>query len=79
MLAPKMRDKEGMEALIRATDLDWTIVRSPALTNGPRTGTYQAGMDLKIRLTSKVSRADGADFLLREAAACSATIWMKAA
>ncbi len=69
MLAPKMRDKEGMEALIRATDLDWTIVRPPALTNGSRNGTYRAGMDLKIRLTSKVSRADLADFLLREAAA----------
>ena len=69
MLAPKMRDKEGMEALIRAVGLDWTIVRPPALTNGPHTGTYRAGTDLKVRLTSKVSRADLADFLLREAAA----------
>lgn len=67
-LADKMRDKEVMEALIRASDVDWTIARPPALTNGPLTGTYRTGTDLKIRLTSRISRADLAAFLLREAA-----------
>jgi putative NADH-flavin reductase len=64
----KMRDKERMEALIRASDVRWTIVRPPALSNRAHTGAYRTGVDLKIGLTSKVSRADLADFLLREAA-----------
>ncbi len=67
-VADKMRDKDAMETLVRASAVDWTIIRPPALTDGPRTGTYRAGTDLKIRLTSRVSRADLADFLLREAA-----------
>jgi len=66
-VAAKMRDKETMEALIRASGVDWTIIRPPALTDRPRTGTYRTGTDLRIRLTSRVSRADLADFLLHEA------------
>jgi putative NADH-flavin reductase len=65
--ADKMRDKENMEALIASSDLDWTVVRPPALNNGPLTGAYRSGTHLKIRLTSKISRADLAHFLLREA------------
>lgn len=66
-VAGKMRDKERMESLIRASDVQWTIVRPPALSNRAHTGAYRTGVDLKIRLTSKVSRADLAHFLLREA------------
>lgn len=66
-LKHKMRDKEAMEALIRAADVDWTVVRAPALTNGPRTGRYRTGTDLTIRITSRISRADLADFLIRAA------------
>ena len=68
-LADKMRDKEAMEDLIRASDLDWTIVRPPALKDRPRTGSYRTGTEVKIRLTSWISQADLADFLLREATA----------
>ena len=68
-LADKMRDKEAMEDLIRASDLDWTIVRPPALKDRPRTGSYRTGTEVKIRLTSWISRGDLADFLLHEAAA----------
>lgn len=66
-VAGKMRDKEDMERLIRASDVQWTIVRAPALSNRGHTGTYRTGTDLKIGLTSKISRTDLADFLLREA------------
>ena len=68
-LADKMRDKEAMEDLVRASDLDWTIVRPPALKDRPRTSSYRTGTEVKIRLTSWISRADLADFLLREATA----------
>jgi putative NADH-flavin reductase len=63
-LAAKMRDKEAMEQLVRASDTDWTIVRPPALTNGRKTETYHASVDIKIRITSRISRADLAAFLL---------------
>jgi putative NADH-flavin reductase len=66
MLGHKMRDKDEMERLIRASRLDWTIVRPPALRNKPHTGVYHVGTDLKIRMTSAISRADLADFLLRQ-------------
>ena len=65
----KMRDKESMEALVKASDVEWTIVRPPMLTGGPAIGRYRTGIDLKIRLTSKISRADLGGFLLTEAAA----------
>ena len=63
----KMRDKERMEEMIRASSVDWTIVRPPALTTRPRTGAYRTGIDLPIRITSKISRANLAERLLREA------------
>ncbi|MFJ5987095.1 NAD(P)-dependent oxidoreductase [Lentzea sp. NPDC092896] len=63
----KMRDKEVMEALIRQSDVDWTIVRPPALKDTLATGGYRTGNDLRITVTSSVSRADLADFLVREA------------
>lgn len=66
-LADKMRDKEAMERLIRASDVDWTIVRPPALEDKPHTGSYRTGTELKIGLTSAIGRADLADFLVREA------------
>lgn len=65
-VGPKMRDKEAMEALIRASDTDWTIVRPPALRDTAPTGRYRTGTDLRIRLTTAVSRADLADFIVKE-------------
>lgn len=63
-----MKDKDRMEEIVRGSDVEWVIVRPPMLTNGPRTGTYRIGEDL--RLTSwfpKISRADVADFMLQAA------------
>ncbi len=62
----RMRDKESMEALVTASDLDWTLVRPPALKNGPGRGGYRTGEDLPVRLWSAISRADLADFLVQE-------------
>ena len=63
----KMRDKDAMEALLRASDARWTLVRPPFLGGDTATGRYHVGTDLAIGLRSKVSRADLADFLVREA------------
>jgi putative NADH-flavin reductase len=61
----KMLDKERMEDLLQHSDAQWTLVRPPALTNGPRTQHYATAPDLRISATSHISRADLADFMLR--------------
>jgi putative NADH-flavin reductase len=57
-------DKERQEQAVMRSDLDWTLVRPAALTNGERTGAYRHGQDRSIR--GRISRRDVADFLLRQ-------------
>lgn len=67
---PKVRtmfaDKIVQEKVTRQSNLDWIIVRPAQLTDGPRTGNYRVGTSLKMSLNSKISRADVADFLLKQ-------------
>ncbi len=60
----KMIDKERMEKMIIHSDVDWTLVRPSFLTDGPRTRQYNSGSDLRMHITSHISRADVADFML---------------
>ena len=62
-LRKTMEDKEAQEAAVRASRLDWTIVRPGGLTNDPPTGTYRVGADLTA---GRITRADVADFILKE-------------
>ncbi len=60
-------DHERQEACIKASGLDWVIVRAPALTNGPRTGIYRHGFPVTERgVRLRISRADVADFMLKQ-------------
>jgi len=59
-------DKVVGEAEIQRSDLDWTLVQPPQLTDGPRTGTYRAGERLVLRGNPKFSRADAAHFIVRQ-------------
>lgn len=61
-------DKDRQEAIVRESGLDWVIVRPGFLTNGPRTGKYRVLTDLKGVKAGKISRADVADFIVREGA-----------
>jgi len=61
-------DHERQEAIIADSDLDWTIVRPPNLTDGPRTGRYDAGFGSMQGRSLNISRADVADLMLRELA-----------
>jgi putative NADH-flavin reductase len=61
-------DKDRQEALIRASDTDWTIVRPGFLTNGPLTKKYRVITDLTGITAGKISRADVAHFILEELA-----------
>lgn len=60
-----MAAKEEQERLVKASGLDWTIVRPGGLMDGPRTGTYRFGVDRALK-SGRIARADVADFVLRQ-------------
>lgn len=58
-------DKVRQEAVIRASSVEWTIVRPGVLTNGPRKGTCRHGPHVGHWLWGvRISRADVAAFML---------------
>ena len=57
-------DLAGMEDVLRDSDLDWTIVRPPRLTDKPVTGRYRTAYGQNIRRGVFVSRADVAHYML---------------
>jgi uncharacterized protein YbjT (DUF2867 family) len=59
-------DKDVQEWIIRRSRLDWTIVRPTVLTNGRQTGTYRVLVDARDWRSGSISRADVADFLVRQ-------------
>jgi len=59
-------DKVAGEALIRRSDLDWTLVQPPQLTNGPLTRKYRVGERLELTGIPRISRADVAHFILSQ-------------
>lgn len=61
-------DKDRQEALIRASEAEWIIVRPGFLTNGPLTGKYRVISDLSGVSAGKISRADVANFMLENIA-----------
>ena len=59
-------DKTLQERLVRRSGLDWIIVRPVILTNGPRTRQYRVLTDRDQWRHGVISRADVADFLVRQ-------------
>jgi len=57
-------DLVRMEGEVKASGLDWTILRPPQFTNGPRTGLYQSVVNKQLTHGSKISRADIADYIV---------------
>jgi putative NADH-flavin reductase len=66
LLRDEYADKEAQEKIVAESDLDWIIVRPMIMTNGPWTNDYRADVDLKPGRRPYISRADVADFLLRQ-------------
>jgi putative NADH-flavin reductase len=60
-------DKDVQEWIIRSSGLDWTIVRPGLLTSGPAAGRYRVLSVPQEWRFGVVSRADVADFLVRQA------------
>ena len=59
-------DRRRQEAVVRASETDWTIVKPPRLTDGKRTGRAWIGTDLRVGLLSKISRSDLAEVIVDE-------------
>ena len=67
LLRNEVADHEAKENAIKQCRLEWTIVRPPKLTDGPPTGTYRHGCSVKgTSIIPTISRADVADFMLRQ-------------
>jgi uncharacterized protein YbjT (DUF2867 family) len=59
-------DKDVQERIVRTSKLDWVIVRPVILTNGPKTNAYRALVDPRDWTCGFISRADVADFLVKQ-------------
>lgn len=66
LLRPAYADHQEQERIVRGSDVDWTIVRPGAFTDGPRTGAYRRGLGPEEKSQLKISRADVADFVLEQ-------------
>jgi uncharacterized protein YbjT (DUF2867 family) len=65
LLRGTFAEHERQEAAVRSSQLDWTIVRAGALTDGERTGRHRHGVPPTERSVAfEISRADVAAFTL---------------
>ncbi len=53
-----------MEQLLRGSEVDWTVVRPPRLTDGPATGRYRTSANRHLQRGRTISRADLAAAML---------------
>lgn len=58
-------DKDEMERLVRASELDWSIVRPTNLNDKPATGRVLEDPSGSVGMSSWIPRADVAAFILR--------------
>ncbi len=68
LLATSYTDKDRAESIVKASNVNWLIVRPGFLTNGSRTGKYRVIENLSGVMAGKISRADVADFILKQLA-----------
>ena len=59
-------DKAAMEAEVKATDLDWIILRPAILTDGEATGNVRIFSADTSEKAHKISRADLAEFIVQQ-------------
>ncbi|MFJ5046735.1 NAD(P)-dependent oxidoreductase [Streptomyces sp. NPDC088719] len=64
VLAELYADLTRMEAALERSATDWTAVRPPKLTDGPRTGVYRQVVGGTPRSSRSISRADVAHAML---------------
>ena len=64
LLSEAYKDKERQDAAIRASLLDWVLVRPAMLTDDPARGNARAITDLARVKGGKIARADVAQFVV---------------
>lgn len=64
ILREPFADARRMETIVRASELDWTIVCPPKLTTGAAKGTIRSNTDGTVRGGFTITRADVATYLL---------------
>jgi len=74
LLSHAYKDKERQEAAIRASSLDWVVVRPAQLTNDPARGSVRAATDLASVNGGKIARADVAKFVVEQ---LTSDIWLR--
>jgi putative NADH-flavin reductase len=67
LLRTETAGHEEREKIIRQSQLEWTMVRPATLNNGAHKAVYRSGEMVKAKgIAVGISRADAADFLLRQ-------------
>jgi putative NADH-flavin reductase len=61
-------DSAALEGIFQKSDLDWTIVRPPQLTDTPFTGNYRVRLGHLPRMGFKIGRPDVAEYFVQAAA-----------
>jgi uncharacterized protein YbjT (DUF2867 family) len=64
VLAPMVADKEAQEKVVRASGLDWTLVRPPRFAGGRARGTLRVITEGQRGRAGHVARRDLARFLV---------------
>ena len=66
LLFPRVvADASAMERVFGGSELEWTMVRPPELTDKAYTGKYRVREGHLPRFGFKISRADVADFMIK--------------
>jgi putative NADH-flavin reductase len=66
LLFPRtVADASAMERVFAESQLDWTMVRPPELTDKPYSGKYRVRVGRLPLFGFKISRADVADFMIK--------------
>jgi uncharacterized protein YbjT (DUF2867 family) len=66
-MGSQIKDKAAGEEVLRASNLDWTIVYATKLTNGPESVPRPVPDTEKVGIAQTISRASVASFLLHAA------------
>ncbi|MES2429052.1 MAG: SDR family oxidoreductase [Bacteroidota bacterium] len=64
LLKNMYHDLRIMEDLVKASDINWTIMRPPRLTDGPITRQYRLAVGHFLKNCLKISRADVAHYMV---------------
>jgi len=67
LLKDAYQDHQQQEKFVKSSNLNWTIIRPAAFTDGPLTGTYKHSFSADERnISLKISRNDIAHFTLNQ-------------